>query len=134
MARNPIQFQAGLSLSAFLKDYGTEDQCWEAVRSARWPDGFACPHCGCRRHSFYEARRLFRCADCKTQTSVRSGTIFHASKLPLTTWFIGIFCLTQTKNSTAALELMRTLGVQYNTAWLLKQKLCQVMVVPQGVV
>ena len=43
-------------------------------------------------------------------TSVRAGTIFHHSKLPLTTWFLGIFCMTQSKNAIAALELMRTHG------------------------
>jgi rRNA maturation endonuclease Nob1 len=48
MARNPIQFQRGLSLSEFQKRYGTEEQCEAAVRRWRWPDGFVCPRCGGR--------------------------------------------------------------------------------------
>ena len=127
MARNPIQFQPGLSMTEFQRDYGTEEQCWEAVRKARWPGGFVCPHCAGKRHSFLKPKRLFQCTACGKQTSVRAGTIFHHSKLPLTTWFLGIFCMTQSKNAIAALELMRTLGVQYNSAWLMKQKLMQVM-------
>ena len=127
MARNPIQFQQGLSLPDFYRDFGTEEQCWEAARKARWPDGFECPRCAGRQHSFLKPRLLFQCKGCGAQTSVRAGTIFHKSKLPLSAWFLGIYCMTQTKNSVAALELMRTLGIQYNSAWLMKQKLMQVM-------
>ena len=40
MAQNRIQFQKGLSLPEFLRDYGTEDQCALAVEQMRWPEGF----------------------------------------------------------------------------------------------
>ena len=56
MARNPVQFQKGLSLAAFLASYGTEEQCHEALVGFRWPDGFVCPACGGRTHSLYAAR------------------------------------------------------------------------------
>src|SRR5680860_89450 len=46
MARNPIQFQPGLSLPAFLEQYGTEAQCQAALFQHRWPKGFVCPECG----------------------------------------------------------------------------------------
>ena len=39
MAINPIQFQKGLSLQQFMKDYGTEEQCQAAMMRARWPMG-----------------------------------------------------------------------------------------------
>jgi hypothetical protein len=55
------------------------------------------------------------------------GTIFEATKLPLTTWFLAMHLLTQAKNNVSALELTRHLGVRYKTAWLLKHKLMQVM-------
>jgi hypothetical protein len=55
------------------------------------------------------------------------GTIFEATKLPLTTWFLAMHLLTQAKNNVSALELKRHLGVRYKTAWLLKHKLMQVM-------
>ena len=49
------------------------------------------------------------------------------SGLPLTTWFVAIYLLTQRKNGLSALQLSRELGVSYNTAWKLKHKLLQVM-------
>jgi hypothetical protein len=46
MPQNTIQFQKGLSLPEFLQDYGTEDQCKQALEQWRWPHGFVCPSCG----------------------------------------------------------------------------------------
>ena len=61
------------------------------------------------------------------QTSLISGTIFEASKLPLTRWFLAMQLLTQSKNNVSALELMRQLGVCYRTAWLIKHKIMEAM-------
>ena len=59
MARNPVQFQKGLSLADFLATYGTEDQCHDALIAGRWPNDFVCPHCQKTRHSYSVRRRLF---------------------------------------------------------------------------
>ena len=64
---------------------------------------------------------------CSYQTTVTAGTIFQATKLPLTLWFLAMYLQTQAKNNVAALELMRHLGVSSKTAWLMKLKLLQVM-------
>jgi hypothetical protein len=45
MAMNRIQFQPGLSLPAFLGQFGGEAQCAAALEQARWPEGFRCPRC-----------------------------------------------------------------------------------------
>ena len=127
MARNPVQFQKGLSLDRFLSQYGSEEQCHARLVSLRWPDGFECPKCGGRQHGKIGPRKLFQCSACRHQASVKAGTIFAASKLPLTKWFLAIYLMTQSKNDIAALELMRQLGVKYDTAWLMKQKLMAAM-------
>ncbi len=127
MARNPVQFQKGMSRAAFQSRYGREDQCHEELVRLRWPDGFACPACQGRKCSFYAARRAFQCSLCRRQTSVKAGTLFHKSKLPLSTWFLAIYLVTQSKNDISALELSRQLGVRYDTAWVVKQKLMAVM-------
>jgi transposase-like protein len=127
MARNLVQFQKGMSLAEFNARYGTEEQCHAALVAMRWPDGFVCPKCQAREHSYHSVRRLFQCKTCRTQTSVLAGTIFHKSRTPLDKWFLAIHLLTQSKNDIAALELSRQLGVKYDTAWLIKQKLMEVM-------
>lgn len=132
MARNLVQFQKGLGLSGFLSQYGSEDQCHAKLVALRWPKGFACPRCGGRQHGVVGPRKLFQCSACRYQASVKAGTIFAASKLPLTKWFLAIYLMTQSKNDIAALELMRQLGVKYDTAWLMKQKLMAVMLTRNG--
>ena len=121
-----IQFQKGLSLREFMARYGTENQCVEAICKARWPQGFICPECGSVRHCRL-ARGAFQCQDCRHQTSPTAGTIFQGTKLPLTVWFQAMHLLTQGKHSVSALELKRQLGVHYETAWNMKQKILQVM-------
>jgi len=129
LAMNLIQFQPGMSLSELFEQYGTEPQCEQALEKARWPDGFHCPHCGGADHSHFYVKdtRYWQCRTCRSQTSLRSGTIFHGSKLSLRTWFQAMFLISQSKNSIAALELRRQLGVSYPTAWRVKHKLMQVM-------
>ena len=127
MARNPVQFQKGLSLSEFSARYGREEQCHAALIEMRWPEGFVCPKCGGRKYSYAKARRIFQCSACRAQTSVKAGTIFHKSRTPLVKWFLAIYLLTQSKNDVAALELARQLGVKWDTAWLMKQKLMETM-------
>jgi hypothetical protein len=129
MPMNRIQFQRGLSMPEFMDQYGTDAQCEAALTAARWPDGFACPKCcGPASCSFRREGRLYwQCASCRRQCSVISGTIFEATKLPLTRWFLAMHLLTQAKNNISALELMRHLGVSYPTAWLVKHKLMEVM-------
>ena len=129
MARNKVQFQKGLSEAEFNRTYGSEDQCHEALVKWRWPDGFECPDCGGRAHCVVKrgARKLFQCNACRKQTSVRAGTIFAASKLPLRQWFSTMYHLTQTKQGISSLELSRRLGITQNAAWKMKHKLAQVM-------
>ncbi len=129
MPMNRVQFQPGLSMAAFLDQYGSEAQCEAALVAARWPDGFVCPACGARDHSTFvrAGRRYWQCSACRHQCSAISGTIFESTKLPLTRWFLAMQLLTQAKNNVAALELRRQLGVCYKTAWLIKHKLLEVM-------
>jgi hypothetical protein len=129
MPQNPIQFQHGMSMNELIAAYGTEAQCEAALQQARWPDGFVCPECGARAHCTFVAdrRRYWQCACCRAQSTLRSGTLFHASRLPLVTWFQAIYLVTQNKSCISALSLKRYLGVCYRTAWRLKHKLLEAM-------
>ncbi|AKS23120.1 MAG: Transposase [Leptospirillum sp. Group II 'C75'] len=126
MAKNRIQFQKGLSFAEFHRQYGTEEQCRQALFQWRWPSGFRCPSCEGDRFCVLSNGR-YQCNSCRHQASLTSGTLFAGTKLPLTVWFLAIYLLTQSKNAMSALELKRQLGVCYNTAWLLKHKVLQVM-------
>jgi transposase-like protein len=126
MSRNLVQFQSGISLFTFLERYGTEEQCRDALFKLRWPEGFLCPWCG-NATGCLLSRGVYQCHHCHHQCSLTAGTLFHATQLPLRTWFLAIYLLTQHKKSLSALQLSRELGVSYNTAWKLKHKILQTM-------
>lgn len=134
MGINQVQFQRGLSMVEFMERYGSEQQCHAALVASRWPQGFVCPDCGQSRHSTFVrlGRQYWQCSVCREQTTATCGTIMQATKLPLTRWFLAMHLLTQAKNNVSALELKRHLGVRYKTAWLMKHKLMQVMLVREA--
>ena len=129
MAINRIQFQKGLSMAGFIQHYGTEAKCYRALYRARWPKGFRCPACEARRRVRFRRgqQSYYQCRACRHQTTLLAGTLFQATKLPLTQWFLALYLLTSTKTNLSALELKRYLGVRYPTAWLLKHKVMQAM-------
>jgi hypothetical protein len=90
---NRIQFQHGLSLPAFLAQYGSEAQCEAALEKERWPVGFRCPHCGGAEHCVLRgrARKTFQCRACRRQTSLIAGTLFQGTHLALTLWFLALY-------------------------------------------
>ncbi len=95
--------------------------------AGRRPDGFRCPGCGSRRHCRIRSRKLWQCHACHRRTSLVAGTIFAATKLPLTVRLLALHLLTQGKHGVSSLELARQPGVSRNTAWKMKHKLLQVM-------
>jgi transposase-like protein len=126
---NRIQFQPGLSMPEFLELYGDEGQCEAALAKVRWPEGFTCPGCGGQGHCLLPSRprMTFQCNHCHRQASIIAGTLFQGSNLPLKTWFLAIYWISQAKTGLSALALKRHLGVSYRTAWLVHHKLMQAM-------
>ena len=130
MAMNRIQFQVGLSLPAFLAQFGTDEQCADALEESRWPQGFSCPGCGNANYYLLKVgkHKNFQCKCCRLQTSLIAGTLFQSTHLALSIWFLAIYLISQAKTGLSALDLKRQLGVSYPTAWLIQQKLMQAMV------
>jgi hypothetical protein len=117
----------GLSEAEFRVRFGTEAQCRAALFQLRWGKGWACPSCGHGRCAALKGRPLYQCNRCKHQVGLTAGTVFHWTKLPLTTWFLAIYHLTQSKGGMSSVELARRLGTRQPTAWLIKQKLMAAM-------
>jgi transposase-like protein len=91
----------------------------------RWPNGVECPRCGGTSISRIQTRRLFECNEdsCRYQFSVRVGTIFDRSHLPLWKWFMAIYLVGASKKGISAKQLERMLDVAYRTAWFLGHRI-----------
>jgi len=129
MVRRSIQFQKGLSLPDFQRLYGSVEQCEARLEKARWPDLFRCPRSNYQEYGLVYGRRLkrYQCRSCGRQARLTAGTIMQATKLPLTFWFLAFYLIGQAKTGISSLELSRHLGVNYDTAWLLHNKILRAM-------
>ena len=118
------------TLLEFQAAFGTEEQCRSYLERQKWPNGFRCPRCGCRK-SWYVASRMLRvCADCQHHCSLTAGTAFQGTRKPLRAWFFAMYLVTSSKAGLSAKELQRHLGCSYQTAWTWLHKLRAGMVNP----
>lgn len=108
-----------MTLTEINKLYSTDDRCRELLERLRWPEGVTCPRCKDRRVSRMKDYARFECVGCEYQFTVTSGTIFHDSHLPLPTWFLAVLLLCEAKKGMSAMQIKRTLGIAYKTAWYL---------------
>lgn len=107
-------------LDRLVASFDSEEKCRAYLEQLRWPHGVRCPRCGADRGiSRIEARGQFDCDSCGYQFSVRAGTAFHASHLPLWKWFLAVYVMTEAPQPVSANQLRRLLGVPYKTAWYL---------------
>jgi transposase-like protein len=124
-AKRPQPPKSHMDLGRVMEQFGTEDKCHAYLEAMRWPQGVRCLRCGGSSISRIETRRLFECNDesCRYQFSVRVGTIFDRSHLPLWKWFMAIYLVGESKKGISAKQLERMLGVAYRTAWFLGHRI-----------
>lgn len=91
----------------------------------RWPDGVRCPRCGTDAVRPVANRQTWECKHCKVkkQFSVRVGTIFEDSPLPLSKWLAVIWLIANAKNGVSSYEVHRSIGVTQKTAWFMLQRI-----------
>ncbi len=108
-----------IDLIKLITRFDTDEKCRIALEKLRWPNGVRCIRCDSEKISRNYKRNQFECDPCGYHFSVTAGTIFHDSHLPLRKWFIAIYLICESKKGVSALQLKRTLGVAYKTAWYL---------------
>jgi transposase-like protein len=105
------------TLMEAIRYFTDPDVCVEFVAKLRWPDGPTCPACGSQEHSYLTTRRLWKCKACKKQYSVKVGTIFEDSAIPLDKWLASIWMIANAKNGISSYELARATGLTQKSAW-----------------
>ena len=108
--------------------FSDEQVCFEYVKSLRWPDGVVkCVHCDSTHVKLLTGKHVWKCYACKKRFSVRLGTIFTDSALPLKKWLIGFWLVMNAKNGISSYEIHRSLGVTQKTAWFMAHRIREVM-------
>lgn len=99
------------------------DACIELVASLRWPHGVRCVHCGHGKASFLTTRRIWKCAKCRKQFSVKTGTIFEDSPIALDKWLLALWLVVNCKNGVSSWEIHRSVGVTQKSAWFMLHRI-----------
>jgi transposase-like protein len=120
-------FKPAIDLIKLIEKFRSEDKCRAYLEALRWPDGVACPRCQSKKISRIATRDQFDCDSCRYQFSVRAGTIFHDSHLPLWKWFLALYLMGESRKGISANQLKRTLEVSYKTAWYLCHRIRESM-------
>jgi transposase-like protein len=135
----PTGTDADLTLSNLSVIFADEDKAREFLEGKRWPDGKpVCPHCGqegaykLTSHGATEGKRpmrpgVWKCKACRKQFTVRVGTIFEESKLPLRKWLMAIHLMTSSKKGVRSHQIRRELDVSIKTAWFLTHRIRECM-------
>lgn len=112
--------------------FTNEDAARTHLESVRWPQGPVCPHCG----AMGNIRPLggesmgagwYYCGDCKDKFTVRMGSIFERSHIPLHKWLLAFHLMASSKKGISAHQLHRMLGITYKSAWFLAHRIRECM-------
>lgn len=107
------------TLQQAVKYFADPDRCLEYIVARRWPEGVVCPTCGSKEVRFIATRRMWECKakHAKKQFSVKVGTIFEDSPLPLEKWLCAMWLIVSCKNGISSYEVARDLGISQKSAW-----------------
>lgn len=102
------------------------------VESKVWPQGPVCPHCGGTDRIGKmggKATRigLWKCYQCRKQFTVKVGTVFEDSHVPMNLWLQAMYLLCSSKKGISSNQLSRTLGVTLKTAWFMSHRIREAM-------
>ena len=116
------------SLYEMLEAFPTEESCVRHLEKLRWPDGIICPLCGSEK-KIYRLKRghVYKCSECRKEFSVRKGTIFEESRLPLRKWFVAAWLMASHRKGIPSTQLAREIGVTQKTAWFMLSRLREVL-------
>jgi len=125
------------------KIYQNEDSARKHLEGIRWPDGISCPHCGGTEKiasvkmmskpskanpESVPVKGYYHCGDCRDKFTVRTGTIYERSHVPLHKWVMATQLLCSSKKGMSAHQLHRMIGVTYKTAWFMFHRIRESMI------
>jgi hypothetical protein len=113
------------SLQEAIVYFSNPDNCIDYIAIRRWPNGVVCPGCGVAKVSFNAKRHTWKCGSHhpKREFSVKVGTIYEDSPIPLDKWLTATWMLTNCKNGVSSYEIARDVKVTQKSAWFMLQRI-----------
>lgn len=136
-AKNPpTGTDADLNLATMAPLFVDEDKARKFVESKRWPNGPVCPHCQSTEVYTLTPKPgskspvrpgVHKCKKCRKQFTVRVGTIFEDSKIPISKWLMAIHLMTSSKKGISSHQIAREVGITQKSAWFVCHRIREAM-------
>ena len=116
----------GISLFELAELFPTEEAAREFFEAKRWRGERSCPRCGSvRTHEASHAHSPYRCSDCRSYFSVKTGSLMEGSKVSLRKWAFAVYLETTSLKGISSMKLHRDIGVTQKTAWFMLHRIRQ---------
>ena len=112
-----------ISAYEFFKSFPDDWSAIQHIEGLRWPDGVACPHCEGERITRLKDRQYHQCKDCRRKFTVRTGTVFERSHIPLDKWLYAIYILQTARKDVSSVQLSKELGLTQKATWFMLHRL-----------
>jgi transposase-like protein len=115
----------GTTISAyrFFKTFPNERAAIERIEALRWPHIVTCPFCASGRTTRLQAHPYHKCNDCRRKFTVRTGTVFERSHIPLDKWLYAMYILQTARKGVSSLQLSKELGITQKSTWFMLHRL-----------
>jgi transposase-like protein len=117
-----------IGLLQLFQMFPDQDSAREYLESRLWPTGVRCPVCAGQGNIKKRKNGYYRCNPCKEDFTVRTGTIFERSHVPLHKWLYAMYLLVTARKGISSLQLSKEIDVTQKTAWFMLQRLREVAV------
>lgn len=124
-----VEKPVSLSLYKFIEQFPDEAAARSFFENRRWGNGMYCPHCGSVSVSSIASGKPmpYRCKDCRSHFSVRTGTVLAESKLGLHKWLLAIYMLHTARKGVSSIQMAKELGITQKSAWFLNHRIREAM-------
>jgi len=120
-------YRKGMTIVQAAQAFADNDDPRKWIESIRWPNGAYCPHCGsCNVQSNIKHPRMtHRCRECadRPMFTVRHGTVMQGTKMPYSTWALGLYLYMSNIKGVSSMRLHREVGITQKSAWFLLHRL-----------
>ena len=121
MSERPAQV---LSTYELMQMFPDEQSAIDYLAGILWQNGVVCPYCHSKNIKERKNRKNYHhCNDCKKDFTIRVGTIFERSHIPLHKWLYAMYLLVTDRHGISSLELSKKIGVTQKSAWFLEQRI-----------
>ena len=131
MPKNPAPVndddKGHISVFEFFEKFPDEQAAIDYLEAERWPDRVICPRCKSHYTGPIKKRNRHSCNSCRRQFSIRTGSIFENSKIPLRKWLYAMYLFNTARKGISAAQVARDLGISAASAWFMMHRLREAM-------